>query len=145
MSHEVSCESATCPALTPEWMNQSAFTRDFRSFNEPVNLFNNFPKFIKQNLIVLVIPEICQILNSNVHESVIHLQPSTVHNPGYLIVLNKLQVLRGEIITYEQPVFDFYGPNHLKFAFVKILFHDFAVYFLIFENLTNFKIYKIVI
>ena len=79
------------------------------------DLIGCFILLIKEYLVFRIKPLTCLVLHADVRPLILYLPPSAVYYFGDFIRDNELQIPSGKGVTYEEPIFDLDGSDHVVF------------------------------
>ena len=78
-------------------MNQDTFSLLDRWINKIENLIRSLVIRVEENLLVWIIPIICQVNHPNLVPVVLYLFPWAVYYMGYFVRDNEFQILKGKL------------------------------------------------
>ena len=92
--HQVDADDATGATLSSDWVHKNSIVLISCLVDEVLNLVCHLVIFIKEELTIVIQPVERQILDPNRGPLVLQLTASAVHNMGYLIDCQELQILK---------------------------------------------------
>ena len=121
LSHDVCCQSACRSALASDWVNKHTFGGFDCFLDEVKYCVACFVFAVEDNLVVLIEPEEGEICDADWFPMIRYLFACAIDDMSYLIGNHEFNVLRCKLITYEQPIFDFDGSNHVRIHLILLL------------------------
>jgi hypothetical protein len=121
LRHEVSGYNAGGPGLSPDGVDQDTLKTIQSLVNEVKYVLNGVITPVKQYLVLLVLPLVGQILNSQIGELVLYLGAAAVYDFGHFVRRYELMVFGRKSVADEKAIYDFDGSNHVVIFYIHCL------------------------